>query len=348
MPHLTRRACRAPALLAGLALALTALTACGSSGASSEDTGGSSASGGFPVTIEHALGEATIEERPERVVTLGMGSTGTAIALGVTPVGMEEYPWGSDKTGYLPWIHEAVTEAGDELPTQFTGGTELDIEAIVELEPDLILAPWSGLTQQQYDLLKDLAPTVAYPDKPWSTEWDEQITVVGEALGKPDEAAQAIDKINSRLATVAEAHPEFAETTFVYSYTNGPGTLGVFMPDEQRVTMVRKMGLRLDPVVKTFRPGAQGADWALIGLENADKISDADLMFTFYTDAATRKQVESQPLYANIPAVERGAVVTGKNQPFVTASSIINPLTVPWTIDRYVPLIEEAIDQLDG
>ncbi|MBU5889872.1 hypothetical protein JVV71_21420, partial [Vibrio cholerae O1] len=77
-------------------------------------------SGDFtPVTIEHALGKAVIESEPERVVTLGQGWTETAIALGKTPVGMEEYAWGSDDTGYRPWIYEAVQERGDELPEQF-------------------------------------------------------------------------------------------------------------------------------------------------------------------------------------------------------------------------------------
>src|SRR5699024_1814578 len=114
-----------------------ALSAC-----SSDDDGENASSGNGdwePVTIDSALGTATIEEEPERIVTLGQGSTETVIALGTTPVGMEEYTWGADDSGYLPWIEEEVTERGDELPELFTGATELDIEAILELEPDLIL-----------------------------------------------------------------------------------------------------------------------------------------------------------------------------------------------------------------
>ena len=36
-----------------------------------------------------------------------------------------------------------------------------------------------------------------------------------------------------------------------------------------------------------------------------------------------------------------------KDQPFVTGSSIINPLTVPWTLERYVPMIDKAVKKLD-
>lgn len=330
-----------------LALAVSAaliLSACGSTDTTPEET----ADGDWEtVTIESALGTATIEDEPERIVTLGQGSTETAIALGTTPVGMEEYPWGSDDTGYLPWIYEEVNERGDELPEQFAGATELDIEAILELQPDLILAPWSGVTQEQYDLLADIAPTVAYPEQPWTIEWEQQIEIVGEAMGQPDEAQGLIDDINTQFEEAAV--DDYDGLTFSYIYNTGPGTLGVFYPEEQRAAMVSAMGLTPDPVVEDLRAefDAPGTQSALIGLENADKLEDSDLIFTFYMDEANREETEAQPLYASIPAVEQGAVVASDDQPFVTASSLINPLTVPWTIERYEPLIDEAIANLD-
>ncbi|MFI6578164.1 iron-siderophore ABC transporter substrate-binding protein [Nocardiopsis sp. NPDC050513] len=333
--------------LGSTALLALGLAACGAEPAEQDGGDSASADGAFPVTVEHALGSAQIPERPERVVTLGQGSAETAIALGVTPVGIESYPWGSDDTGYLPWIHEAVTEAGDELPTQFAGADDIDFEAVIELEPDVILAPWSGITQEQYDVLSDIAPTVAYAEEAWNAEWREQIEVVSTALGQPDEAAGLIEDIEGRFAAVAEEHPEFEDLVFSYVYTDGPGTLGVFMPTEQRVAMVSNMGLTVDPVVETF-PETEGTDSAVIGLENADRLSGSDLVFTFYTDPETRAEIEAQDLYGAIPAVERGSVVASDDTSFVTASSIINPLTVPWVVDRYVPLIQEAAENIDG
>ncbi|MEV1009599.1 iron-siderophore ABC transporter substrate-binding protein [Streptomyces sp. NPDC049881] len=308
----------------------------------SADGGQAAEEGAFPVSIESALGTAEITEQPERVVTLGQGSAETAIALGHTPVGIESYEWGSDDTGYLPWIHEAVTEAGDELPTQFAGAEDIDFEAIIELEPDVILAPWSGVTEEQYEILSDIAPTVAYPDLPWSTDWDQQIEIIAQALGQPEEGQALIDGIEAQFAEAAETRPEYADVTFSYIYTSGPGTLGVFLPDEQRVRMLSSLGLTVDPVVETFEE-TEGTDSALIGLENADRLADSDLLFTFYTDEQTRQEIEAQPLYASIPAVERGGIVSSDDTSFVTASSIINPLTVPWVIDRYLPIIDEAV-----
>ncbi|GAA3284373.1 iron-siderophore ABC transporter substrate-binding protein [Nesterenkonia halobia] len=331
-PHPTlRRATPAVAALAALTL-----SACG---------GGSSADDGSgEITIEHALGTAQIEEDPERVVALGQGSAETAIALGVTPVGMQEYPWGADDSGYLPWIHEAVQENGDEPPELFTGGDEMDVEAIVDLEPDVILAPWTGIDQEQYDVLSDIAPTVAYKEEPWTVTWDGQIKTVAKALGKEDQAEGLIEDIEAQFEEASR--PEWEDITYSYTYTDGPGTLGVFYPSEQRAAMVDKLGLTPDPVTESEQLkeyDVEGTDSAMIGLENADMLSDSDLIFTFYSDAETRKEIESQDLYQSIPAVERGALVAPEDPALVTASSMINPLTVPWVLERYVPMIEEAV-----
>ena len=336
----SRRAVIAGALVA---LSLTA-TACGQGSGAAEESG----SGDFEaVKIKHALGTAVIESEPERVVTLGQGSTETAVALGKTPVGMEEYAWGSDDSGYMPWIKEAIDEKGDELPKQFQGDTELDIEEIAELDPDVILAPWSGITQDQYDQLKDIAPTVAYPKQPWTIEWDEQITTIGKALGHEDESQGLVEDVKKQLKDAKRE--EYKDLTFSFVYNDGPGTLGVFYPTEQRVAMVSALGLTPDPVIDELKKDYDepGTDSALIGLENADKLNDSDLLFTFYSDEKNRKEVEGQGLYANIPAVKAGAVVAPDDQPFVTGSSIINPLTVPWTLKRYVPMIDEAVKKLD-
>ncbi|MFJ2766792.1 iron-siderophore ABC transporter substrate-binding protein [Streptomyces sp. NPDC087300] len=333
----TRRLVAVPAALCLVLLA----GACGNS-AEEDESAGKSADGAYPVSIKSALGTATIKSEPKRIVTLGQGSAETAIALGTTPVGVEEYAWGSDKSGYLPWVHEAVKKKGDKLPKQFKGGEQLDIEAITELRPDVILAPWSGITAKQYDVLKDIAPTVAYPDKAWSTDWDQQINLISKALGQPDKGTELIGTIKDQLAAAAKKRPQYAKYQFSYIYNSGPGTLGVFSPTEQRVEMVKSLGLKVDPVVKTFKE-TKGTDSSLIGLENADKLNKSDLLFTFYSDPKNRKEIESQPLYAAMPAVKKGALVYSADNSFVTASSMLNPLTVPWSIERYLPLIDKVL-----
>lgn len=340
MPLTRLRATGAATLLT----AALALSACGSdSGSDADATSGGD--GAFPVSIKSSLGTAEITEKPEKVVTLGQGSTETSIALGTIPVGMEEYAWAADKSGYTPWVNEAVKDEGGELPEFVGAGEELDMEKIVELEPDVILAPWSGITQEQYDSLSEIAPTVAYPDQAWSIDWDEQIEIIGKALGQEDDAAKLVEDLDTQLADEAKKHPDWKNYTFSYIYTT-PDTLGVFKPTEQRADMVRKLGLKSDPAVDKMKE-TEGTDSAVIGYENADKLNDSDLIFTFYSDPEAKKQAMSNKLYASIPAIKAGAVVSSDDNSFVTASSMINPLTVPYALETYPEMIDAAIAKAD-
>ncbi|CAM5680665.1 Iron-siderophore ABC transporter substrate-binding protein OS=Streptomyces cyaneofuscatus OX=66883 GN=G3I52_03965 PE=3 SV=1 [Streptomyces cyaneofuscatus] len=171
---------------------------------------------------------------------------------------------------------------------------------------------------------------------------DQQIDIIGKALGRTEDTDGLKTKIEKQLADAAATRPNYKDVTFSYIYNSGPGTLGVFKPEEQRVKMVSSLGLKVDPVVNGFKE-TPGTDSALIGLENAEKLKDSDVVFTFYTDAKNRKEIEGQKLYGAIPAIKKGAVVASNDNSFVTASSIINPLTVPWTIERYLPIIDEAV-----
>ncbi|HJD68711.1 MAG TPA: iron-siderophore ABC transporter substrate-binding protein [Corynebacterium kroppenstedtii] len=327
--------------VASLGLSL-GLVAC----ANSEDNEGQGADPNFEtVSIEHALGTAEITSKPERVVTLGQGSTETAIALGVVPVAMEEYTWGADDSGYLPWVKEAVEDKGGELPALVQGQDKLSAEEILKYEPDLILAPWSGVTEEQYQQLSEIAPTVAYPEEPWTITWDEQIETVATALGEKDKAQGLIDEIEAEFEKAKES--EYKDTTFSFIYNqSSPTDLGIFMPTEQRVEFVTKLGLTVDPVIEEFKDSVvAGTDSASLSPENLDKLNGSDLIFTFYMDDDVRKMMHEDPAYSRVPAIAKGAEVAPTDQSFVTASSMINPLTVPWAIDRYKELINEAIEK---
>jgi iron complex transport system substrate-binding protein len=181
----------------------------------SADTSG--ATDEFPLTIEHALGETTLEEAPERVATWGWGSTEAAIATGVYPVAVAEQTWTVGEGNLLPWVEEAYDEAGVEHPTVLTdaeGGATVPYEEFAAASPDLIVATYSGLTQEQYDLLSEIAPVVAYPETPWQTPWDQIITATADAVGRSAAGEAKVDEINQYLADEAEAHPEFAGKTF--------------------------------------------------------------------------------------------------------------------------------------
>ena len=177
------------------ALTAVSLAACGGSAEpTSEPAASSSAPAAqFPVTIKHAFGETTIESQPERIATVAWANHEVPIALGVVPVGMSKATWGDDDgDGVLPWVEEKLTELGAQTPVLFDETDGIDFEAVSDTTPDVILASYSGLTQEEYDTLSKIAPVVAYPDLAWSTSMQDMIKMNSRAIGKATEGDQLI------------------------------------------------------------------------------------------------------------------------------------------------------------
>ncbi|GAA2721653.1 iron-siderophore ABC transporter substrate-binding protein [Cellulomonas aerilata] len=302
---------------------------------------GSASEGAFPVTIDSALGEATIEEAPQRVVTVGWAAQDAAVALGVTPVGIPTDAWSGDAEGYQPWFREAVEDDGGDLPTTYADLPTVDVEAIVEMEPDVVLAPLSGLDQGVYDQLSAFAPVVAYPDGPWISTWQEVIDLTGQALGKPDEAAELVASVEDMITGAGAENGDLAGKTFAYAYIGEPGQLAFYPETDARVSFLTSLGMELAPSVAALEI-PEGSFYASISLENADVLDDVDVLISWYNSPEEQAAAESQPLFAQIPAVQRGSYLPMVDRQLAAATTVVTPLSVPWAIDRYVPLVAEA------
>ena len=168
------------------------LTGCGSKQTTvpslEENTQSSESTGDYPIVIQHAFGETIIESKPERVAAIAWGNQDLPLALGVVPVGVSQANYGVlDGSGLLPWTLAKFKELGEEEPIIFNDTDGLNYEAISDVQPDVILAAYSGITQEEYDLLSQIAPVVAYPEFPWQTYWREQITVNATGMGMQSE-----------------------------------------------------------------------------------------------------------------------------------------------------------------
>jgi iron complex transport system substrate-binding protein len=340
-PPVQPRRLLAASVAAGAALALAACSGGGDAAPAAEPASSATAGDAFPVTIGSALGDAVIEEAPERVVTVGWAAQDAAVALGVVPVGVPTDAWSGDEQGLQPWFREAVEEQGGELPATYTDLPTVDVEAIIELEPDLILAPLSGLDQGVYDQLSAFAPTVAYPEGPWLTTWQEVIDLTGQALGRPDEAADLIDSVEGMLADAGAENPDLEGTTVAYAYVGEPGTLSFYPETDARVSFLTSLGMELAPAVAELEV-PEGSFYASISMENADVLDDVDVLISWYNSPEEQQAAESQPLFAQIPAVQRGSYLPMVDRQLATATTVVTPLSVPWAIDRYVPLVADV------
>ena len=326
---------RPVALLA--AAAVLALSACATGDPGTPADPGASGGGAL---IEHAFGETTVPEDPQRVVTLGWGATDAAIALGVVPVGIEAQAYGGNEQGVQPWVEEALDELGAETPTVIPSSTEEPAyEDIAALEPDLILAPYSGITEDQYELLSDLAPTVAYPEAPWTTPWRDTIEIVGTALGKEDEATDVLNEIDERIAAAAAEHPEFDGLT-VAAVWDVAGTFYVYKPEDARVEFLFELGFQNAPAVDELANGDSTFTYSL-SYEELDKL-DSDVLVAFADTQTDAQTFLAQPYAATIPAVKTGAVASVTGTQLIAAVSPPTALSLTWGLDDYVAALAEA------
>lgn len=318
---------------------LLALTACSSSAGPDAEATGSAPAGAAPASIEHAFGTTDLPADPQSVVTLGWGATEAALALGVVPVGIESQTYAADDQGRLPWVAEALGEAGAE-PTVLPATVEEPAyEEISALEPDLILAPYSGITAEQYELLSEIAPTVAYPEEPWTTPWREVIAIVGESLGLADEADTLVAGIDEQVAAEAAAHPELEGKTVAAVWDVG-GTFWVYKAADSRVDFLLDLGLVGAPSVEELATDEETFVYGL-SYEETDKLT-SDILVNYASTDAEVETFLGQSYAQAIPAVAAGAVANITGDELIAAMSPPTALSVTWGLDTYVELISEA------
>lgn len=317
---------------------LLALAACGSEDdTTATPAAGSTApagEGAFPVTVEHALGSATIEAQPTRIVTLGWGSQDVLWALGLQPVGVPEVTYGGLEDGTYPWWEGHFDAATTQFLPNPTSG-EVPFEQITALAPDLILAVYSGITAEDHATLSQIAPTVAYPDEPWLTSWQDQATMIGTAVGLADRAATLVADTEDDLASRAAEHPALQGKTFSYVSAD-PSTLYVYLPGDPRVDMLHELGL-VDADGVTALAASEQTFYAELAKERVRDV-DSDIVVGY---GMTRDELRADPVYATMPAVAADAVAWLEDQSLVSATSA-TVLNIPWQLDRLLPLLDAA------
>ena len=338
---------RTAAATAMLAIAAITLVGCANAAADSTDdtAGGSSSGDGFPVTIEHAYGETVIESQPERVATVAWSNQEVPIALGVVPVGMAEVTWGDDDAdGVLPWVEDELEELGAETPVLFDEADGIDFEAVADTQPDVILAAYSGLTQEEYDTLSKIAPVVAYPEVAWGTSYEDMIRLNSKALGLADEGEALIEELHGEVDAALANHPELADASVLFSYIDPSdfSQIGFYTSLDTRPGFLESLGLPVPTVVAEESDGVQF--YTSVSAEQADRFADVDVFVT-YGDASGSiiAQLQADPLLSQIPAIAEGRIAILEESTPLAASANPSPLSIGWGIDEYFALLADAL-----
>jgi iron complex transport system substrate-binding protein len=325
-----------------LLLACCVVAACGGDDSTSTSTEGDAATSGFPVTIEQKLGSVTIEKRPERVVALDYPSADAAIALGVVPVGMYEVSY--VEGGVQEWTKAALKGSTPELINTDKG---FPFEKIAALRPDVILATNTyPLIADSWDKLNAIAPVVGHVGTPGQDPWQDGVEQIGKALGREAEAERLIAETEGRIEQVKADHPEFAGKRV--SFFNFAPSDGLYVIDQDSDASIKFLvGLGFGGVPDSI--GKLGGKNGLKSVEGRAKVSperyeviDADVILGTSPDPAALKQLESDRLFSNVPAVARGSFV-GLGIGPATAMAFPSALGVRYALDELTPKLAEAV-----
>lgn len=296
----------------------------------------------YPISIKHALGTTVIKKKPVRIATVQWANHEAVLALGVVPVGMARANFGDDdKDGMLPWVAAKLKELGGTPPVLFNEGDGIDFEAVAATKPDVILAAHSGMNQKTYETLSQIAPVVAYPQAPWSTDWRDTIRYNSEGMGMAAEGKALIAKIEGEIAeTVAKAPELKGKSAMFITHLNARdlSKISFYSTIDTRVRFFNDLGLKSPQgVIEGSLPGRYSGS---VSAEKIDLFNDVDIFVT-YGGPQLREALATNPLSSKLPAIARGSVVILGNNPLGTAASP-TPLSISWVLKDYVALLAEA------
>lgn len=303
----------------------------------------------YPVTITHAYGETVIESKPERVVTLGWGNQDTALALGIVPVGVSAANYGYVTEHKLhEWTDEAFLELGESEPNVFDDTDGYDYEAISDAAPDVILAAYSGMTEEEYNTLSEIAPVVPFEETAWKTSWREQTIRNAEGLGMKEEGEELVKQTEDMIAEKVSEHPEFkgVKAGFFWISADDFSTFYAYLPADPRASYLQDLGFELPKSIKNLAGG--GSDFSVtLSRESVEALSDIDLMVV-YGDEELLKALQADKIMSEIPAIKNGAVVLLDSTSRLAASTTPSILSIPATIDEYLDVLSEACGKING
>ena len=300
----------------------------------------------FPITINHALGETVIEKKPENIVAISWGNPDVPLALGIVPAGISEANFGPvDENGLLPWTANAFEDLG-VTPNVFDDTDGWDYEAIADCAPDVILAAYSGLAQEEYDRLSEIAPVVAYPEVAWATTWQEETINDATALGLEAKGRSLVKETENMIAEKLSAYPSLTgkKVAFFWLSEDDLGTFYIYTNNDPRAAFLGDLGL-VTPDSVTNLIEDDEAFYVTASAENANLLTDVDIIITYGTESLVTA-MQNDGRFSMIPAVNNEAFVLLDSNDALAAASTPTILSIPYSIDEYLKALNDAAEKI--
>lgn len=278
-------------LVASMAL----FTAC-----SSKDTGKADESATRVVT--DAKGEVEIPENPKRIVDLS-GNSDILSILGYDVIGTAN----SDAYDYTKFPSYLEETLGGATIVGYSMQESMDIEAILALEPDLIIC--STYQEKMYDQLTEIAPTVMLELA--QIDWREDVYTVANLMDRKEEADKWFKEYDEKAKKAGQLIREnYGEDTSYLAFLASGGQFFIFDGAAFGSLLYNDLGL----VKPEGMPEQENISLPVVTYEGLAAI-DTDVIFAIATQEDLAA-LEANSVWNNIPAVKNGNVVVLPSSPY--------------------------------
>jgi len=287
-----------------LSFILLFLTACNSNEATPDDKNESAET----VTYESENGPIEIPKHPKRIVALSYAPN--IHSLGVDMVGVDK--WSKEN----PLFSEALADVETV--------SEEDIESVLALEPDLIIA---GTHMKNLEELEKIAPTVAFT---WGKlDYLEQQIEIGKIVGKEDEAKEWAADFEKKAAKVGEQVKEkHREDLSVTMYETNGKNFYLFGEAWGRGTEIIYQAMNLT-MPENVQKEVSEQGYAEISQEVIPDYAGDFMILSRYED--TDLSFMKDDVWKSIPAVQNEQVI----EIDTAASSYSDPTTLDYLLDIF-------------
>jgi iron complex transport system substrate-binding protein len=209
-----------------------------------------------------------------------------------------------DGVPYGPWLDGQVER--DDPDIEFAGllNGQLPFEAIKRIDPDLIVGSTYAVTENDYDILSAIAPTISHDDVARDTTagaWEPITRQVGAALGEKAEADRLIAERLGELEQLAARHAGIAGKKVVIAGYTPQMIYATLGSSHSGIRLLESLGLEQADL------GASGDAYAggrvELSHERLDLLDNADLLIIGGFSASDRDAMHDDRLFQALDVV---------------------------------------------
>lgn len=247
-------------------------------------------------TIKYLDAEYTVPATAERIVITGaMEAMEDSVLLDIHPVGAIAV------SGKFPEMFSAITDKAESIGEK----TEPNFEKILSLKPDLILGS-TKFDPAVLEKLEQIAPTIPYSHV--ATNWDANLTLLGELTGKQEQAAKLIEQYKTDLAAAKESAVAGLKDKKVLLVRIREGSIFIYGKDLYfNPSLYTDLGLTLPDAVAAAKKQEQ------LSIEQFAQINP-DVVFIQFSEDENSKatgaldELQKNPIFQSVSAAKNGKV----------------------------------------